>query len=421
MRAIPRALTATLAGTLLVLLSSPVGAQEGGEVPAPRAEAQATALRMSLFGQEVVVSAADAAADAGPTGTAQGSGAFLATTGFGQSEAVADASTPTSGSTEPTCSDLTLPPEVPLPVGAITACSTAQATAAEGQGSATATGLAADIDAGSSADLEELGLPIDELDESLIDPLLELIGEVPLPGELAQIDILLDTLLDNPLTLATIQAGATEATSTASASTASATATSEGLRIDLLDSSVLGPLATIVVGQSTATATFEGGAATAAHVVAPVTVELGIALATALGTSEIEIPVPEGQVIDLPLPPPLQSRITVSGGTDTRDGVNASSTADAVRLDLFTGLTGGGVVIAASDTAAAVEGVAVQDSPPVEPAGPPTEVRPSGPTERGALPRTGGDGRWVPVGVLMAVAAGVALVTLRRSRTAPEA
>lgn len=421
MRAIPRILTFTAMGAALVLLPPPVGAQEGDGATAPRAEALATALRANFFGQEVIFSSADSQADSGPSGSAEGIGALLADTGFGQSDAAADAATPTAGSPEPTCSELTLPDSAPVPIGGIVACSAAQATAAEGQGSSTASGLAADIEVGNTADLEALGLPTDDLNETLIDPLLDLIGEVPLPGELALIDDLLATLLANPLTLATIQAGTTEATTTASNGASSASATSQGVRIELLDSSVLGPLATIVIGESSATATFEDGEARAAHALAPVTVELGIALATALGTSELTIPVPEGQVIDLPLPAPLQSRIAVSGGTDTVDGVTAESTGGTVRLDLFTGLPGGGIVLAASDTAAAVDGVVVESGPPTQtPTDPPTQVQPEGPVDRaprGALPRTGGDGRWIPIGVLMAVGAGMALLALRRTRS----
>ena len=47
--------------------------------------------------------------------------ALMGDQGFGQTTATADADTPTAGSDEPTCSDLSLPDDVPLPVDVTTA------------------------------------------------------------------------------------------------------------------------------------------------------------------------------------------------------------------------------------------------------------------------------------------------------------
>lgn len=415
MRAIPRALAALAVGaSTLALVASPGPAQEGDTV-VPRAEAQATALRVSLFGNELVLSGADTAANAAPAASAAGTGALLATTGFGQTSATADQSTPSAGSEEPTCSDLSLPDSVPLPVGIITACSAAQASVSEGAGSAAAQGQAADISVLSTADSP---VPIEEVTETVLTPVLELLGQAPLPEQLDQLTALLQLALEGDITLLAIEAGTTDATSTASSSSATATASAEGATVTILDRSVLGPVATITIGRSVATATYEGDEVSAEHVTAPVTIEFGADVAAILGAPAAPIPVPPGQSVDLPLPAPLTSKIIVAGGEDTETDTVARSLAANIRLELGTGLPGGGVVLAVADAAAAVERPA---EAPVEPNVPqaqqPVDLPDAQrPTPRQALPRTGGDGRWVPVSVLLVVGATVSALTYRRLR-----
>ncbi len=418
MRALTRALAALVVGaSSLVLVVSPAPAQEGGPV-LPRAEAQATALRLSLFGNELVLSGADTAADAAPGAAAHGTGALLATTGFGQSSATADAANPSAGSEDPTCSDLSLPDGIPLPVGVITACSAAQASVSEGAGSAAAQGLAADI---SVLSTEDSPLPIDEVTGTVLAPILDLLGQAPLPEQLDQLTTVLQLALEGDITVLAIEAGATDATSTASSGAASATATAEGATITILDRSILGPVATIVIGRSVATATYEGDDISAEHVTAPVTIQFGVDVATILGAPTAPIPVPPGQSIDLPLPAPLTSRVIVAGGEDTETATLARSLAANIRVELATGLPGGGVVLAVSDAAAAVERPPAEDTTVTTPQARPPAARPqpAAPvaTPRQALPRTGGDGSWLAVSVLLGVGAGLSALGYRRLRS----
>ncbi len=409
MSAIPRALVALAVASTFSLVGSPGGAQEDGGVVVPRAEAQASALRVSLFGNELIVGDTDSAASSGPSATANGTGAALATTAFGESSATADASTPTAGSDTPVCSDLTLPADVPLPITVSAACSTSQATAAEGAGSGSAQADGFEIVVNLGASPIDLG----EITDSVVDPILELLGSAPLPADdLDQLEILLDLALDGTVPVLRIASGSTDATSTASATAASATSSAEGATIEILG----GIAATINIGRSVATATYEGDELTAEHVVAPVTITPGAALVQALGLPATPIPVPPGQTVDLPLPDPLTSRITVADGEDAISDTTATSTAANVRLDLGTGLPDGGVVFAVADAAAAVERPAAQPAPTPPPADPPVVSPASTPPARQALPRTGGDGRWLSIGVLLAVGASVTFLALRRTR-----
>lgn len=417
MRVLPRALAAVaVAAASFAAVATPGQAQEG-ETVVPRAEAQATALRVSLFGNELIVSGADTAANSAPGAAATGTGALLADVGFGQTTATADAGTPTAGSDEPTCSDLSLPADIPLPVGVVTACSAAQASVSEGAGSAAAQGQAADISVLSTADSP---LPIEDVTDAVLNPILDLIGEAPLPEQLDQLTTLLQLALEGDITVLSIEAGTTEATSTASATSASASATAEGATITILDRSVLGPVATITIGQSVATATYDGTGISADHVTAPVSIQFGVDVAAILGSTSAPIPVPPGQVVDLPLPPPLTSKIIVAGGEDSETETVGRSVAANIRLELGTGLPGGGIVLAVADAAAAVERPAVEELPETTvdvPTTQPSAVLPAS-VEREALPRTGGDGRWLPVSVLLGVAATLSALGYRRLRSA---
>ena len=365
MQAFTRVLAALAVVSAFSFVAAPGGAQEG-TVVVPRAEAQSSAVRVSLFGTELIVSQADTAASSAPAATANGAGARVATEGFGLSTATADSATPTAGSDTPVCSGagglppVALPSDLPLPVEVTPACSSSVATAAEGAGSATAQAQGFDI----AVNLGDFPIDLGEVTDPIVDPLLELLGQVPLPVEqLDALELALDLILDGAVNVITVSSGVTDATSTASGTAASATSSAEGVTIKILD----GLVATISIGRSVATATYEGDALTAEHIVAPVSFTLGAPVADALGIPVTPIPVPPGQTIDLPLPAPLTSKITVADGEDAIDATTARSSAANLRLDLATGLPGGGIVLAASDAAAAVERPAEQAVTPTVP------------------------------------------------------
>ncbi|QYG94666.1 hypothetical protein HC251_20995 [Iamia sp. SCSIO 61187] len=420
MRAIPRALAALGVASALTLGAVPGSAQED-TVVVPRAEAQAATLRVSLFGQQLVIGAVETAASSAPTGSAGGVGALLGPQAFGESSASADADTPTSGSEEPTCGELPLP-DIPVPVdisapsGLSPLCSASQASASEGAGTGSAQAQPLTID----VNVADLPLPpeLGDVTDQVVAPILDLLGQAPLPvEELGLLQTALELILDGAVSIVTIESGPTEATSTASGTAASGTATAEGLVVRILD----GLAATITVGGSTATATYSDGTLTAQHVAAPVTVEFGAPLVAA-GLPGGPIAVPPGQTVQLPLPPPLDARIVVASGEDEVGETTARSSAAAVRLDLLTGLpeAQGGIVLAASDAAAAVERPAEEPvAPPAAPPADPPAAAPAPPASRAALPRTGGEGGWVPVGVLLGVGAGITVLVLRRTRTSP--
>lgn len=325
------------------------------------AEAQSSALKLVLFGQQISIGAS--AADVGSAGLAhaKGEGALVVTQSFGASEATADAPGETAGSDTPTCSDLALPPALPLPVTASAACSTSLAAITNDGPSAQATGAAFELSAAGTPAIA--ALPVGAVTGPLVGGLAPILGQIPVPAQpvVDQITTLLtDALSGNGVTILRVKAGESASVSGATAADVDAGHEATGVTVTVLERDGLGlePVLTIEAGESTTHVSRNRttGAATAEQTTAPARVTVASDIATLLQLPQNSFEVPPGQAIDLPLPPPLQSSITVSGGTTEKVDGGATASSGTVDLNLAQGLPNGGVQLALSAGSAAVAG-----------------------------------------------------------------
>jgi hypothetical protein len=230
--------------------------------------------------------------------------------------------------------------------------------------------------------------------------------------------------------LARIHAGEGKTTSSATDAQVTTVATANGATIDLLprDTLQLAPVATIQVGASTNTLTLDRanrvdgcdastacpGKATVDFDPAIVRITLADDIAATLSAVPNPIELAPGQSFCIPLPDPLESCITVAGGSSTTEADGGTlATASAVSIQLLDGLPGGGITLDLATTR--VEGLAIvpadvnREAPPAETAPPPPEDAP--------LARTGGTTNGVLVASLLGLAvAGYYLPKLARRR-----
>jgi hypothetical protein len=380
------------------------------------AEAESSALRLVLFGQQISIGASGADIDSPSKAHAKGQGALVVTQSFGATEATADTEGENAGSDTPTCSDLALPPAIPVPITATSACSTSQAAVTADGPSATATGSAFELSAAGTPQLA--ALPIGAVTGQLVGALQPILGQIPVPAApvVDQITTLLqDALAGNGVTILRVKAGDSAATSGATDHDVTAGHQATGVTVTVLerDGLNLPPVLTIEAGETTTKVTRDRttGAVTAEQTAVPARVTVASDIATLLQLPQNSFEVPPGQAIDLPLPPPLQSSITVSAGKTTKGDGTATAESAAVDLNLLQGLPQGGVQLALSAGSAAVAG----DIPAVSPtsvAAPPPAVAPE------SLPRTGVEqGRLTLLALSLALAAvGIGALVVRSGR-----
>lgn len=390
-------LLAAAAVTAAGLLAMPAAHAAPADTTAPdqyEAQAVATALRVSVFGQGVSIGSATTDVDSTPKANAEGKGAFLSTQSFGASSATAASAGQTAGSDTPTCSPLELPAAVPL-LDLSAACSTSQAAVTDSGPVANASGRSLTISL--SGDPALSAIPIQTITTALTDTLLgglpPLTGVFPVPT-----DVIVDQLgqlLNNAITgngvkLLTIEGGATAASSSADGASVDASTTSNGATIKLLDRTGLGlaPILTIEVGTSTTNVSRNraSGETTASETAIPVKVTVAPDVAALLQLPQSSFAAPEGQQIDLPLPAPLTSSIKLSGGStsDIKNGKRAES--GSLDLNLLQGLNGG-IQVGLSTGSSAVAGT-VGATVKTETTTAPTTVAAPAPAPT-SLPRTG--------------------------------
>lgn len=317
-------------------------------------------------------------------------------------------------------------PQLPSPLGDVldlgVACSTSVASVVNGLASSTSNGYVTSLGVDLSSILGQL--PLDDVLSQV--PIAELTGQLqtalaPLTGPLAEqagidLNTTIDTvedLLDELLSVQALDVSLGKATTSVITDAAKLTSigTAEGATVKVLPlTEALGgiPLATIKVGSSQATASYDRslGKATPSFSAALVTVELAPALGLPAAVSRIEVA--PGQTIKILEGTPLQSTITVADGKvqNLADG-GVKAIADGVSLELLQGLGAssptaldGGLALRLAHSEAAV-------------AGAPAVVTPA-PVVAGvtALPRTGGT-PWVPLAGIGLLA--IALVGRRAS------
>lgn len=361
------------------------------------ANAVATALRVSIFGQGLSIGSASASVDSKPTAHAEGHGALLATQSFGASTASAARVGQSTGGDTPSCSPLVLPQAVPL-LQLSAACSTSKAAVTSSGPASSATGKSIDISLSGNAALSAIPTSTltTQLTDTLIGALPPLTGVFPVPTSVVvdQLGQLLNNAITgNGVKLLTVEGGSAAATTSSDGDSVDAATTSAGATIKLLDRSGLGlaPILTITVGQSTTSVSRvrATGATTATETAIPVTVAVAPDVAFLLKLPQSTFEAPEGKQIDLPLPAPLTSSIKLSGGStgDITNGKQAQS--GSLEIDLLQGLMGG-IDIGLSTGSSAVAGtVATKVADKAAPTPAPT-VPPSTPAVAPtSLPRTG--------------------------------
>jgi hypothetical protein len=423
------AVSVSAAAFLALPMAGPSGATSASRGAATgdtyKAEATASALRVSIFGQGITIGSATADADSSTKATAAGTGALVVTQSFGASQASATKVGDASGSDTPTCGPITLPTAVPL-LDLSSACSSAKAAVTASGPASSASGKSLEISL--SGDPALSAIPIDTLTSqittTLIGALPPLVGVFPIPPQVIvdQLSQLLNkAITDNGVKLLTIEGGNADASTSADGDSVDATTKADGATIKLLDRSGIGqqPILKVEIGESTTTVSRNRntGVTTAGETAIPVRVTIAPDVAALLQLPQSSFEAPEGQKVDLPLPAPLTSSITLSGGStsDIKDGKSAQS--GSVDLNLLSGVNGG-IQVGLSTGSSAVAGTAapaVHDT--VVTTAPPVAAAPT------TLPRTGVEERnlWNVAIILGLGALGLGALVVsaaRRSRIA---
>lgn len=430
-RFIPLLSVCLLAAAVMALPASAQTAPSGGQPEAYAAQAQGSALALTVMGQGLSIGAGQASLDSTPKAIANANGALLGTTPVGASTAAAtqNGQSVTDGSaSNPTCGPLSLPSTVPV-AGLTTACSFSQAALNNNLPSASAGGQALNLAIGTSS-LTALNAQLSSLVSSLTTQLGNVLGNIlsPITGGAIQPDQL-GTLLNDLTTksgsqLVTVQLGATTSNviATGSTVTADATATGGTVCVGYVDGVCL---VTITVGKAEATAVRDRGANTATPTVNPSAVTIQILPALFTGLSQIQgigavltgafqnqngvptLTLQQGQSFSIPQ---IGATVVASSGstTKTADGVSASASSLKITLADLPGLNGG-ISLALADANAAVAGTAAV------PAAPPTN--PAAPNQPQTLAYTGSNEPWRPIvaGLLVLMAIG-GLEVARRAR-----
>jgi hypothetical protein len=302
-----------------------------------------------------------------------------------------------------------LPADFPV-VDLATACSAATAAVTDGFPASVGDASVASIDVNGNAVLGQVTSPLNQPIGDLLTGLQPVFDAVK-DGSGVDTQTLLNEIIaaitqDGDLIRITL--GPSKSTSDASALTETGTASAQGAIIEVLprDALTLAPVLTIEVGAASNTITVDrtNGTATVDYLPSLVRITIAPDIAAALGLPD------GGNVVDVPvsvvptcfLPAPLESCITVAGGTTSTDdqGVTHAQAA-GVSLHLLTGVQDG-IWLDLAKTA--VEGVGALETSREAPLPPPSD-----------LARTGGTVDTLLAGSLFAVAVG-GMVLVRRSR-----
>jgi hypothetical protein len=403
----PRSRIAATVATVVTtfLLVSPAVANADTTSPGSyHAKADATALALSVFGQGLSLGVTHAENASDPHAAATGLGALVPVIGNQvEQAAAANSATPTDDKPE-SCGPITLPPEVPV-VDLVTACSAASALVGDGFPASVGDATVSKIDINGNAVLGQVAGPLNQPIGDLLTG-LEPVFDAVKDGSGVDAESLLNEIIaaiteDGDLVRITL--GPSHSTSGADPSIESATAAAQGAVIEVLprDLLELPAVLTIEVGAASNTITIDRatGKATVAYLPSLVTATFAPDIATALNLATNPISVAPGQSQCLGLPAPLDSCITVAGGTQSTDDQGVThANASGVSLHLLTGVEDG---IRLDLAATSVEGVGALEA-----------AREAAPPD---LARTGGTTDTLLGGALFAVAVG-GMVVVRRSR-----
>jgi hypothetical protein len=393
---VPFVLCVTFAG-------SSASAATIGDPGTYRAKADASALEINLLGNLVSLGKTHADNASDPIGaTASGIGALVLSATQGEQDSAA-----TADGQDDTKAEVCGPVALPSPLNLDTACSDSSAKIA-GLPSSSAHAHVARLD----VDLTDLlgQLPVSTITGN-VNTLLNALNPIFTQLQNAGIDAesLLSQLIDAIAGghLITVTVGPSSASTAATDGGEMATATAQGAVIDVLPRvAPLQPVIKIEVGAASNTVTVDRATGQATVVFSPSIVTATIApdIAAALPALPNPISVTPGVSQCLGLPAPLDSCITVGGGTQSTlaDGATHADAA-GVSLQLLNGLPGGGVSISLAKTS--VEALAVA------PAAPTTTEAPTTAPPITDLARTGGESHLATVGLLVSVATGGYVLT----------
>lgn len=288
---------------------------------------------------------------------------------------------------------------VPLPIANILAlglaCGTASASITGSNPVSTSEGSVASIDLSGQNLLDSVGPLTGTISDTVATALAPVCGLLAL---LCPVTATVGDVLDSVLDTKTLEVSVGKSISsvTAESGRVVATATSQGAEIKLLPLAIVGsvpstePLATITVGTATATAVYNRATGVSTPTVDPalVTVKLNSLLTTALGIpGTISVPVGTSLIIPGTAGTPLETEIVAAAGrTVTNPDGTIGAIADAVKVHLLKGVSGG-ILLNLAHAEAGVGGTVAVAAPIV----PVLE-----------LPRTGGS-PWLPltgVGIL---------------------
>jgi hypothetical protein len=370
-RSRPAAVAAMVVAVFL-LVSPSIAAADTTSPGAYHAKSDATALLLSVFGQSLTLGVTHAQNASDPASAASGLGALVPVIGnqvAQNAQATADAP---SEEHPQACGPVTLPPDFPV-LDLATACSAASAVVNDQFPASTGEASVANIDVNGNAVLGQVAGPVNQPIGDLLNGLKPVFDAVNQQGVDAQ--SLLNQIIsaitqDGDLVRITL--GPSKSTSGADAATETAAASAQGAVIEVLPRDLLhlAPVLTIQVGAASNTITVDRntGKATVAFLPSLVTATFADDIATALGLPDNAktVSVAPGQSQCLGLPAPLDSCITVAGGSQSTDeeGVTHASAA-GVSLHLLTGVQDGIRLDLASTS---VEGVGAletaRDAPP---------------------------------------------------------
>jgi hypothetical protein len=385
------------------VVALPAGAQTAETLDG---KAKAEALVLNVFGQGLTLGDAEVAGALGSVNSL-GKGHSLDTSSTVEAKA-----TPSALSSDPErkcAANLGLPDRNEVLVDL--ACGDAKADLVNDVPSATADGLVGSVDLNMAP----------ELSEQVIAPVQEGLEGVfgQLPDELDPVTDTVNDLLTEIAdegNLVTVGIGDAHASMASEGSKLISTSTAEGARIELFPGAglpvegVAQPLATIIVGQSIASATCDRAAGTASTAFDPAIVRVVLA-APVLGEVK-DIPVAAGEPVTILEGTPLESTISLGASSETKnDDGSVSGVADGVSLHLLKGIpeAGQGVRLALAHS---------EVSTGCNPAVSPTTTEAAAPAPPGELPRTGGDMPILPIAGAGLLGLAVALRKLVGARRA---
>jgi hypothetical protein len=412
-----RARSAAVFATLIaaVLLASPAAKADTTSAGAYSAKADATALDLTVFGQGVSFGITHAENASDPRAAASGIGALVPGLGNQTEQRVeATVGQPLDQATQ-ACGPVTLPADFPV-VDLSTACSDATAAVTNLLPTSAANASVASIDVNGNEVLGQATTPVNQPIGDLLtglQPVFDAVNQAGIDGNALLNQVIQAITQDG--NLVRISLGASHTESSADQALESATASAQGATIEVLPRDVLGlaPVVTIDVGASGNTINIDRATAKATVSYDPALVRVTLAPDVAAALPDAlpnPIEVAPGQSFCLGLPAPLDSCITVAGGTSGTDenGVTHAE-ASAVSLHLLTGVQDG---IRLDLAKTSVQGVGALETARVAEAAAP-------PTVTGApLARTGGTEQLALVAALLCAASfGLSLSRSARRRS----